>query len=161
MDRSPPGFSVHGILQARILDWVAMPSSRGSSQTQGLNLSISCLLHWQADFFYHQHHLGSPRTAQIFTIEHSPTGIIMGQSCLWVPGTTQNLSKAGRSLQWSVHGTEFGSLCLNSSPPLLSWCLSWTHNTQALTCTISTLSPSPLLHPLAPTSSYGSLSSDL
>ena len=31
MDRSPPGFSVHGILQARILEWVAMPSSRGSS----------------------------------------------------------------------------------------------------------------------------------
>ena len=31
MDYSPPGFSVHGILQARILEWVAMPSSRGSS----------------------------------------------------------------------------------------------------------------------------------
>ena len=28
---SPPGSSVHGILQARILEWVAMPSSRGSS----------------------------------------------------------------------------------------------------------------------------------
>ena len=31
MDCSPPGSSVHGILQARILEWVAMPSSRGSS----------------------------------------------------------------------------------------------------------------------------------
>ena len=31
MGRSPPGSSVHGILQARILEWVAMPSSRGSS----------------------------------------------------------------------------------------------------------------------------------
>ena len=29
---SPPGFSVHGILQARILEWIAMASSRGSSQ---------------------------------------------------------------------------------------------------------------------------------
>ena len=28
---SPPGCSVRGILQARILEWVAMPSSRGSS----------------------------------------------------------------------------------------------------------------------------------
>ena len=28
---SLPGSSVHGILQARILEWVAMPSSRGSS----------------------------------------------------------------------------------------------------------------------------------
>ena len=30
MDCSPPGSPVHGILQARILEWVAMPSSRGS-----------------------------------------------------------------------------------------------------------------------------------
>ena len=32
VDRSPPGSSVHGISQARILDWVAMPSPRGSSR---------------------------------------------------------------------------------------------------------------------------------
>ena len=31
MDCSPPGFSVHGILQARTLEWVAIPFSRGSS----------------------------------------------------------------------------------------------------------------------------------
>ena len=29
-DGGPPGFSVRGILQARILEWVALPSSRGS-----------------------------------------------------------------------------------------------------------------------------------
>ena len=33
MDCSPPGSSVHGILPARILEWVAMPSSRGSSHS--------------------------------------------------------------------------------------------------------------------------------
>ena len=32
MDRSLPGSSVYGILQARLLEWVAMPFSRGSSQ---------------------------------------------------------------------------------------------------------------------------------
>ena len=32
MDCGPPGSSVHGILQARIPEWVTMPSSRGSSQ---------------------------------------------------------------------------------------------------------------------------------
>ena len=32
MDCSPPGSSVRGILQARILEWVAISSSRGSSQ---------------------------------------------------------------------------------------------------------------------------------
>ena len=31
MDCSLPGFSVHGILQARIQEWVAIPFSRGSS----------------------------------------------------------------------------------------------------------------------------------
>ena len=42
MDCSPPGSSVHGILQAEILEWVAMPSSRGSSLE-----SNPCLLHLQ------------------------------------------------------------------------------------------------------------------
>ena len=31
MDDSPPGSSVHGLLQARILEWVVIPFSRGSS----------------------------------------------------------------------------------------------------------------------------------
>ena len=31
MDGSPPGSSVHGILQARILEWATIPFSRGSS----------------------------------------------------------------------------------------------------------------------------------
>ena len=30
MDCSPPGSPVHVILQARLLEWIAMPSSRGS-----------------------------------------------------------------------------------------------------------------------------------
>ena len=34
MGCSPPGFSVHGILQARILEWFAMPSSRESSRSR-------------------------------------------------------------------------------------------------------------------------------
>ena len=33
MNCSPPGSSVHGILQARILEWVAIPFSKGSSQS--------------------------------------------------------------------------------------------------------------------------------
>ena len=36
IDGSPPGSSVHGILQARMLEEVAMPSSRGSFQTLAL-----------------------------------------------------------------------------------------------------------------------------
>ena len=40
MDCSPPGSSVHGILQARILEWVAITFSRGSFHP-GMNLSLS------------------------------------------------------------------------------------------------------------------------
>ena len=32
MDCSPSGSSIHGILQARILEWVAIPTSKKSSQ---------------------------------------------------------------------------------------------------------------------------------
>ena len=46
MDCSPTGSSVHRILQATILEWVAIPFSRGIFLTQGWNLG---LLHWQAD----------------------------------------------------------------------------------------------------------------
>ena len=42
MDCSPPGSSVHGILQARILEWVAMPSSRGSSRPRDWT-QVSCI----------------------------------------------------------------------------------------------------------------------
>ena len=48
MNRSPPGPSVHGILQARILEWVARPLLQGFFPTQGSNPHLSCLLHWQA-----------------------------------------------------------------------------------------------------------------
>ena len=42
MDWSPPGFSVHGILQARILEWIANSFSRGSSQLRDRAL-VSCI----------------------------------------------------------------------------------------------------------------------
>jgi len=41
VDCSPPGSSVHGILQARILEWVAMPSSRGSSHPRDQTASLA------------------------------------------------------------------------------------------------------------------------
>ena len=59
MDCSPPASSVHGILQARILERVAMPSLRGSSRPRDLTWVsyISCASRW---LLYHQRHLGSP-----------------------------------------------------------------------------------------------------
>ena len=55
MDCSSPD-SVHGILQARILAWAAMPYSRGSSWPRDL----LCLLHWQAVDSLPLSHLGRP-----------------------------------------------------------------------------------------------------
>ena len=43
MDYSRPGFSAHGILQARILEWVAIPFSRGSSQPRD-QTQVSCIV---------------------------------------------------------------------------------------------------------------------
>ena len=49
MNCSPSGSSVHGILQARLLNWVAVPSSRGSSPPRDqTHVSYLCLLHCQA-----------------------------------------------------------------------------------------------------------------
>ena len=46
MDCSLPGPSVHGISQARILEWVAMPSSRRSLEP-GIEPRLLSLRHWQ------------------------------------------------------------------------------------------------------------------
>ena len=54
MDCSPPESSIHGILQARVLEWVDMPSSRGSDSgiepespvSPALQMGFSPLNHW-------------------------------------------------------------------------------------------------------------------
>ena len=47
MHWSPPGSPVHGILQARVLEWVAISFSRGSSWPRD-QTHVSCFLYWQA-----------------------------------------------------------------------------------------------------------------
>ena len=58
MDCSPSSSSVHGILQARVLEWVTVPSSRGIFSTQGWN-GFSCVSCIGKRVFYHQCHLGA------------------------------------------------------------------------------------------------------
>ena len=55
MDRSPPVSSVHGILQAIILEWVSIPFSRESSWPRD-QISISCISRW---IFLPLRHLGN------------------------------------------------------------------------------------------------------
>ena len=56
MDYSPPGSSIHGILQARILAWVAILFSRGSSRPRGWTLGLP---HGRS-FLYHVSHQRNP-----------------------------------------------------------------------------------------------------
>ena len=60
MDWSPPGSSVHGIPQARTLEWVAIPFSRGSSQPRD-QTQVSCIEGW---FFT----IWATREAQLFLL---------------------------------------------------------------------------------------------
>ena len=57
MDCSPPGSPVHGILQAKILEWAAIPFSRRS------NPCLLGPLHWQADSLP-LNHLENPKYAR-------------------------------------------------------------------------------------------------
>ena len=52
VDCSLPGSSIHGILQARMLEWVAVSCSRGSSPPRGWTPRLLCLLHWQWVLYY-------------------------------------------------------------------------------------------------------------
>ena len=59
MNYSPPGSSVHGILQIRILEWVVISFSRGSSRPKDQTpvSYFSCIGKW---ILYHQCYLESP-----------------------------------------------------------------------------------------------------
>ena len=52
MDCSPPGSSVHGISQARVLEWVAISSSRGSSQLRD-ETRVLCVFYIGRQILYH------------------------------------------------------------------------------------------------------------
>ncbi len=81
VDCSPPGSSVHGILQARILKWGCHFLLEGIFPTQGSN---SQLLHWQVDSLPLSHQ-GSPRILEWVAYPFSrgsSTGIKPGSPAL-------------------------------------------------------------------------------
>ena len=78
-------YTVHGILQARILEWAAFPFSRGRRETFSTQGSNSGLLHcWQV--LYQLSHKGSPRilewVAYPFSSGSSPLRNWTGVSCI-------------------------------------------------------------------------------
>ena len=63
MDYSPPDSSVHGISRARILEWVAISSSRESSRASGMELESPAL---QADSILSENPPRKPHIYQYF-----------------------------------------------------------------------------------------------
>ena len=110
MDCSPPGSPVHEILQARILEWVAISYSRGSSWPRD-RAHISCVSHI---------------TGRLFTTE-SP-----GKSLHYVAVATQSLSCVHLFVSpWLQHArppcpSPTPRTCSNSCPS--SW---WCHPTKS------------------------------
>ena len=102
-DCSPPGSSIHGILQARILSWVAIPFSRGSSWPRD-HTCISCiscigrqiLYHWATweathtgiiitirNFtFYHQH-VFQGQVSLVLRLTHKQQGMSCTKLLIW------------------------------------------------------------------------------
>ena len=73
MDCSPPGSSIHGILQIRILEWVAIPSLlQGVFPTQGSNPG---LLHCR-QILYCLNHQGSPGNWDLSSLARDFIGIL-------------------------------------------------------------------------------------
>ena len=93
MDRSPPGSYVHGIPQARIPEWAAMLSPRGSSWPRD-RTCISYVSCAGRQVLYHKRHLESP--PWVYGLRSSHCGI-KAPAC-W------GLARAGywASLAWSA-----------------------------------------------------------
>ena len=87
MDCNPPGSFAHGILQTRMLEWFAMPSSRGSSQCRDWTWvsCVSCIGKW---ILYH-----------CATWEAQKNDIAWGQDINWLEPLIQDACLPAKSLQ--------------------------------------------------------------
>ena len=101
-----PGSSVHGILQARILEWVAMPTCRGSSRPRNRTCLLR-LLHWQTGSLP----LAPPREpCNVFAFPFKPEGSQF-------PGLTT--SALPPCSPFVSSGEDFAGLCLPQHFPTL------------------------------------------
>ena len=75
MDCSPPDSHIHGILQARILEWVTMPTSSGSSPPRDWT-AVSCVSCIAGDSLLLSH-LGSPIHVSMLPQTHLPSRLLL------------------------------------------------------------------------------------
>ena len=116
MNCSPPGSSVHGILQARILEWVALLSSRGSSQPRDQT--------YTSYVSYIYTHISSS-SASILLPHSTPLGHYRAPS--WAPCAVQQLVTSYLFHTWScinvsatlpIHSTLTFGPCVHMSDTL-------------------------------------------
>ena len=81
IDCSPPGSSVHGISQTRILEWAAISSSRGSSPPRDQTW-VSCISFIARKILYHE----PPRTTTSPSTPRMPTCILLQVSWRQISG---------------------------------------------------------------------------
>ena len=97
MDCNPPGSSGYGILQARILEWVAIPFSRGSSQPRDPT-QVSCITGRFFTIWATREALELNNTAQILKFASLDTWLVVQPEFVTWFGTLQealtHISKA-------------------------------------------------------------------
>ena len=130
MDYSLPGSSIHGIFQARILEWVAISSSRGSSPPRDWN-RVSCVSCISRQILLAPSHLGSSSPALSPPKFFSKTAL--GLPSLQVTGPGIALPKCS-PCEYPHHAFVWVQLKSDTSPNL-SWFSTW--KDQAIFITLS------------------------
>ena len=139
MNCKPPGSSVHGILQARIWIWVAMPSSRGSSRPKDWTHDsyVSCidrqvLYHWSTRGAHMNYSVQSiiwseVKVAQLCLtlcdpMEYTVHGILQARMLEWVAVLFRESSQPRDGTQVScIAGGFFTSWATRETLKILEW----------------------------------------
>ena len=101
MDCSPPGSSVHGILQARILGRVAISSSRGSFRPRD-HTWVSYISWIGRKVFYHWYHWGSPIHTHTHTYTHIHIHVAVQSLSSVRPSATPRTAACQSSLAFTI-----------------------------------------------------------
>ena len=111
MDCSPPGSPLYGVFQARMLEWIAMPSFRGSSRPRnGTHICyVSCtdrqVLYHYAMWEYHREcciYIKMGKIVNIFAhiFSHSTDTYGAHSAPFWMLGLCKSLGRIHKRLVW-------------------------------------------------------------